>query len=594
MEQCGGYITPRKRLKLDSPQAHELSSWQKIDRSPQMVCNVRQSNSQCSHDARSTSMNQPWILSTSSFLPIAVMDVRGTYTQVDPYSPNYQACSTIRSGTPKSHHRQALFHDADSFPELKDPACSDQSKALASSIEDEDYMFLDSGTGGTPSSQISAHQHQHALQSHENVCTPYVPPVVGQPTFCHPHPGNSASHIHNHDCFLPQYQPCSLEQCSFDQCFLEPCCFDEDCTLPSECLQHDNDDCCSFADCASAAYFDLSAIPTTLCSSPETEGCHVQEFAYLCNDDDCRIPDRCTEPDLCESIPIIDPLAENKRNTKAVTRKEDIRKTQTDLTKPPKIKIERSRRGSGSDHLHSQPSFNTLAEYRPKSRTETELGPRICLWQTDGAQNICGHVCATADELQEHIIAIHVQALNGRASLVCRWQGCPSAASAKPKNTKTKLIRHMVTHSGCKSPSYSVMRLEPTKSAPIDRGAPCPHCPKVLSNAATLAAHLLTHVPTTAKPTYPCPMCDSVFAHETSLQTHINSQHKNEKRYTCTYEGCSYATADSSNFSKHKKTHEREKNLAVCGVCGAMVSRKNLARHRRDLHPENEEIRTKV
>ena len=54
----------------------------------------------------------------------------------------------------------------------------------------------------------------------------------------------------------------------------------------------------------------------------------------------------------------------------------------------------------------------------------------------------------------------------------------------------------------------------------------------------------------------------------------------------CTYEGCNYATADSSNFSKHKKTHEREKNVAVCAVCGAMVSRKNLARHRRDLHPE--------
>ena len=437
---------PRKRVKLSPWQANEPFS--------QLVCSVGPGNSSiwCEPPNENTSIgtNQPWGPSISSYRPAIAVNECQVSTQYSPAS--YQPYSVTRNRTPQPHHRQASYQAADSLLGLKDSTYSDQTKLLASSIEDDDYMFLDSGTGGSPSSQVSAHNHRHMLHPHENECIHYIPPVMSQPPFCHPRSDNSASHIHNRDCYLPQYQPCPLEQeqCSFDQCFLEPCCFDQDCPLPSECLQHDYDDCCPFLDCASAASFDLPAITTTLCSSPEADSCHVQEFAYLCNDDNCRIPDRCTGADLCESIPIFDPLAEKKRTSKAVRRKEGIGIVQIDLTEPPVVKMESCHDDSEPHCSHAVPSFS--AEHQLKSLSETRIGPKVCLWQTaDGQELTCGFTCTTADELQEHIITAHMQSLDGRSSLVCRWQGCPSAASAKPKNTKTKLIRHMVTHSGCKS-----------------------------------------------------------------------------------------------------------------------------------------------
>ncbi|MCJ1314300.1 hypothetical protein MMC25_007980 [Agyrium rufum] len=310
----------------------------------------------------------------------------------------------------------------------------------------------------------------------------------------------------NFDCFdcLP-LSPCHLDDCGFD------------CELPIEqpCIQtcpFDGPDSPSFIDqCLSyAGQCSLTALDPDHdipCIAPGVQGCHGQDIAIPCNDVNCDLADKCTEPDHCLSHP---------------------------------------------HHSHA-------------NHTKHSHGPRTCLWISIPDLPPCNLVFPTSDALQIHLCEAHVKTLDSRIPLICRWQNCSSAKTGRPKDTKAKLIRHMVTHSGF-------------------RGASCPICGKLLSNEYTLQNHLRTHEPENEKQSFTCAECGAGFAHDTSLQTHILAQHRGEKKYVCNIPGCSYATADSSNFSKHKKTHEREKNLARCTVCGAIVTKKNFTRHVKDLH----------
>ena len=235
-------------------------------------------------------------------------------------------------------------------------------------------------------------------------------------------------------------------------------------------------------------------------------------------------------------------------------------------------------------HRHPEPSINTesavpsLSHSLSATPTTTasrtlmrrdsfsptpRLQPResVCLW-TEGKgpdARRCGIMFETAAELHAHVESAHIEGLPRDYSVApsegfyCRWLGCsrnassnaPAAFAARPK-----LKRHLQTHT-------------------LHKPFICRICGISMKTKDAMDKHERTH---SGERPYACsvPGCNKIFATSTELKTHM-VVHSGRKPHECPI--CGEGFADSSNLSKHKKTHFVGMYRCPNDSCGARMKR---------------------
>jgi hypothetical protein len=79
-------------------------------------------------------------------------------------------------------------------------------------------------------------------------------------------------------------------------------------------------------------------------------------------------------------------------------------------------------------------------------------GSSVCLWGYGASK--CGMVCENAEELEMHVQTEHVENMpKAEGGYICAWADC--ARRHKPFAQKSKVKRHMLTHTQCKCAVYS-------------------------------------------------------------------------------------------------------------------------------------------
>jgi len=75
-----------------------------------------------------------------------------------------------------------------------------------------------------------------------------------------------------------------------------------------------------------------------------------------------------------------------------------------------------------------------------------------CKWKI-GENSLCGIVCLSEKELQDHVKKLHLKDLSGETGYLCQWQGCTREKKYGIEkcgfSQRGKLERHMATHTGC-------------------------------------------------------------------------------------------------------------------------------------------------
>ncbi|KAJ5243996.1 hypothetical protein N7489_004092 [Penicillium chrysogenum] len=233
----------------------------------------------------------------------------------------------------------------------------------------------------------------------------------------------------------------------------------------------------------------------------------------------------------------------------------------------------RQSRSSISSHLLSSPgetppplegdtsSVLTTPDFSPD---DSKL--HICKWATEihGIKAACGATFADCGSLQEHLVATHMNTVNGAKGngYYCCWEGCHRPD--EPFSQKSKLQGHFLTHSNYKNFSCSV-------------------CGKAFARQATLDRHERSH--RGDKP-YTCKHCGKSFTDSSELKTHSRT-HTGEKPFKCTWPGCNFTTGDSSNMSSHRLTHgERRHKCHFPGCTKSFTRPDQLKRHQRTTHKQ--------
>ncbi|KAJ5135839.1 uncharacterized protein N7515_005117 [Penicillium bovifimosum] len=237
----------------------------------------------------------------------------------------------------------------------------------------------------------------------------------------------------------------------------------------------------------------------------------------------------------------------------------------------------RQYRSSVSSHLYSSPgdtppslegdasSVLTTPDFAPN---EKEL--HICKWSTEvhGTKAPCGAIFSDSRALQEHLVANHMNTVNGAKGngYYCCWEGCHRPD--EPFSQKSKLQGHFLTHSNYKNFSCSV-------------------CGKTFARQATLDRHERSH--RGDKP-YTCKDCGKSFTDSSELKTHSRT-HTGEKPFKCTWPGCNFTTGDSSNMSSHRLTHGERKHKCLFPGCTKSFTRPDqLKRHQRTTHKQESPV----
>uniref|UniRef100_A0A480PPY8 Zinc finger and SCAN domain-containing protein 21 n=1 Tax=Sus scrofa TaxID=9823 RepID=A0A480PPY8_PIG len=113
-----------------------------------------------------------------------------------------------------------------------------------------------------------------------------------------------------------------------------------------------------------------------------------------------------------------------------------------------------------------------------------------------------------------------------------------------------------------------------TKPAPGERRYICAECGKAFSNSSNLTKHRRTH---TGEKPYVCTKCGKAFSHSSNLTLHYRT-HLVDRPYDCK---CGKAFGQSSDLLKHQRMHTEEAPYQ-CKDCGKAFSGKgSLIRHYR-------------
>lgn len=191
---------------------------------------------------------------------------------------------------------------------------------------------------------------------------------------------------------------------------------------------------------------------------------------------------------------------------------------------------------------------------RDMLRSPTSAESFTCLWMIHpSSHQACNRSFDTASELHQHIEQHHIDSLpredpasNG---FFCHWIGCPRyfnhTFAARPK-----LKRHAQTHT-------------------LFKPFICRVCGVQMKTKDAMEKHARTH---SGERPYACqePECGKVFATSTELKTHM-VVHSGRKPHECPI--CGEGFADSSNLSKHKKTHFVGMYKCPMEGCGARMKR---------------------
>uniref|UniRef100_A0A8C8YAT1 Zinc finger and SCAN domain containing 21 n=1 Tax=Prolemur simus TaxID=1328070 RepID=A0A8C8YAT1_PROSS len=114
----------------------------------------------------------------------------------------------------------------------------------------------------------------------------------------------------------------------------------------------------------------------------------------------------------------------------------------------------------------------------------------------------------------------------------------------------------------------------PTKPTPGERRYICAECGKAFSNSSNLTKHRRTH---TGEKPYVCTKCGKAFSHSSNLTLHYRT-HLVDRPYDCK---CGKAFGQSSDLLKHQRMHTEEAPYQ-CKDCGKAFSGKgSLIRHYR-------------
>ncbi|CAI6240139.1 unnamed protein product [Periconia digitata] len=152
----------------------------------------------------------------------------------------------------------------------------------------------------------------------------------------------------------------------------------------------------------------------------------------------------------------------------------------------------------------------------------------VCRWQHRPGV-LCLAVFDSAESLHKHIKSVHVDSCN---QCFCQWENCES--STKDFKQRSKLSRHLLGHAGHRPYACSF-----------------DGCDKMFATNQAKANHERTH---TGDRPYECKQCGYTTTTYTQLQTHISALHEGKKPHKCRF--CDFSCADSSNLSKHERTHQ--------------------------------------
>ena len=185
----------------------------------------------------------------------------------------------------------------------------------------------------------------------------------------------------------------------------------------------------------------------------------------------------------------------------------------------------------------------------------------VCLWliPSGSGERICGAMFNNPSDLHAHLEKNHIEPLQRDPGALphegyyCRWRGCcrsgsvgrPAVFAARPK-----LKRHAQTHT-------------------LYKPFTCPTCGVAMKTKDAMEKHERTH---SGERPYGCKVsgCNKIFATSTELKTHM-VVHSGRKPHECPI--CHEGFADSSNLSKHKKTHYVGMYRCPDANCGARMKR---------------------
>ncbi|OBA21421.1 hypothetical protein METBIDRAFT_21684, partial [Metschnikowia bicuspidata var. bicuspidata NRRL YB-4993] len=178
-----------------------------------------------------------------------------------------------------------------------------------------------------------------------------------------------------------------------------------------------------------------------------------------------------------------------------------------------------------------------------------------CKWQTGtsaaGEPILCNRTHASAGALQDHLKDDHI----GRGKLIyhCCWHGC-ERNNGKPFTQRQKIFRHIHVHTG-------------------HRPCVCATCGASFAVPSLLKLHQRIHL---GEKPYACATCGRCFATRSSRAIHMRI-HSDSRPLVCTWPGCGKRFRESTNLTKHMRTHTR---TFTCEQCGKdFDTRRGLTRH---------------
>jgi hypothetical protein len=163
-----------------------------------------------------------------------------------------------------------------------------------------------------------------------------------------------------------------------------------------------------------------------------------------------------------------------------------------------------------------------------QSMSEGHASSCVCRWQHSPGF-LCLAIFDDAESLHKHVKTVHV---DNCTQCVCQWEGCE--ASSKDFKQRSKLSRHLLGHAGYRPYACSFEG-----------------CSKTFATNQAKDNHERTH---TGDRPYVCDRCGYTTTTYTQLQTHISALHEGKKPHKCRF--CDFSCADSSNLSKHERTHQ--------------------------------------